>query len=1110
MTNARSVYLSTLVVAAAIAVRPADAIAQPKVLVYCPSDFSTGDLKKCDRIAAAASSALGSTTIVDRSSAVDLTTANFATYKVVIVPSIADYARYETLRSNASVKERLLAALTGRVVVWSSRFDEQPGGQDETNVARHRLLQNAIGWAAHRHVLSKGGTGLVVLHDASVTGGDNSQPDPRRYDWLPGIARVGVTVDATAKAYKKITRENTNASVATDLFAGITLTNGALETKQNIAFDGLTGLSGTANVPTFGKYAFPETATSGLAVLAAFDRTDVLRPLAPQVTATPAEITEGATVKLEATITDDTNNGTATSSGIAGAEYRVGEGTWAAMTAANGTHVVELKTLAAGTHTLCVRGSDVAGNVSPTECKSVKVNAKPSNTAPKATAQPSVTTNEDVATEITLSGTDSETSADALTFALSAPNAAPSNGTLTLKDGTTKTYIYKPNANFHGTDSFTFTASDGSLTSDAATVTITVNSVNDAPVAVNDAAGTDEDQAVTIAIADLIKNDTDVDGATDVKGAVLVDSPTAAQGTVALNAAGTGFVYTPAANYNGTVTFTYKAKDAAGELSASAATVTIAVKAVNDAPVAVDAAVTTDEDTPSTETAIGATDVDGDVLSYSVSQPANGSVVLSNGKLVYTPKANYHGPDNFTYTATDPGNLSATAKVTVTVNSVNDAPVAAADQASTAEDTPLTGTTVLANDTDVENQKLTAAIAKNASHGTATLNADGTYVYTPNKDYFGTDSFTYTASDGEAVNGTSAAATVTITVTPVNDAPTAAPGTVATAEDKASAALTLGGADVDDTQLTYTVAQGQGPANGTVTITNGSAVYTPKANFNGTDSFNYTVTDAGGLSATAKVTVSVSAVNDAPSLGTITAPTTPTAVGTSVGVSAPFSDIDLGDATPQNITVSIDWDDNTTTEFKPTSAAPNVTGAHTYTAAGVYTVRMTVTENVTDAVTPKVSQIFEYVVVYDPNGGFVTGGGTFNSPAGAYKAAPDLTGRATFGFTSKYVAGRTEPTGNTEFQFKAGNLHFSSTSYTALVVGGTRAQYWGYGTVNGTTTRRAFRLTAVDNGNTGDTFQIEIYEGGEWVSGQLTGGGQTIYDNAGGTTIVTGNISLKK
>ena len=141
---------------------------------------------------------------------------------------------------------------------------------------------------------------------------------------------------------------------------------------------------------------------------------------------------------------------------------------------------------------------------------------------------------------------------------------------------------------------------------------------------------------------------------------------------------------------------------------------------------------------------------------------------------------------------------------------------------------------------------------------------------------------------------------------------------------------------------------------------------------------------------------------------------------------------------------------------------------------------------------------FAYVVVYDPNGGFVTGGCWITSPAGAYRPDPSLAGKATFGFVSKYQKGATVPTGNTEFQFKAGDLNFKSTAYEWLVIAGSKAQYKGTGTINGAGSY-GFILTA--NDATTDTFRIKIWDAAT---------GNVVYDNNGDTALGGGSIVVHK
>ncbi len=164
------------------------------------------------------------------------------------------------------------------------------------------------------------------------------------------------------------------------------------------------------------------------------------------------------------------------------------------------------------------------------------------------------------------------------------------------------------------------------------------------------------------------------------------------------------------------------------------------------------------------------------------------------------------------------------------------------------------------------------------------------------------------------------------------------------------------------------------------------------------------------------------------------------------------------------VSAKINWDDGNAEEtiYGSTFSIP-----HTYAAAGVYSVNVVLT----DACGATASYLLEYLVTYDPSAGFVTGGGWISSPAGAYLADPTLTGKATFGFVSKYQKGATVPTGNTEFQFQVGNLNFKSTSYQWLVVSGQKAQYKGYGTVNGSGNYQ-FLITAIDG--TTDQFRIKI------------------------------------
>src|SRR5204863_4724 len=204
-------------------------------------------------------------------------------------------------------------------------------------------------------------------------------------------------------------------------------------------------------------------------------------------------------------------------------------------------------------------------------------------------------------------------------------------------------------------------------------------------------------------------------------------------------------------NYNGNDSLTYKASD--GQAQSGVATVTITVTPVNDAPVAAnDDSYTTPEDTLLTVSAPGVlandSDVDGDALSaVLVSGPAHGTLTLNgDGSFSYTPALNYNGIDSFTYRASDGSLESADATVTITVTPVNDAPVAANDDSyTTPEDTQLTvrAPGVLANDSDVDGNPLSAVLVSGPTHRTLTLSGDGSFSYTPALNYNGIDSFTY-------------------------------------------------------------------------------------------------------------------------------------------------------------------------------------------------------------------------------------------------------------------------------------------------------------------------------------------------------------------------------
>jgi hypothetical protein len=483
-----------------------------------------------------------------------------------------------------------------------------------------------------------------------------------------------------------------------------------------------------------------------------------------------------------------------------------------------------------------------------TDTATVSITVGATNDSPVAVAD-ARTTSEDTAVTLDVIVNDSDADGDTLSV-LSYSN--PAKGSLSWS-GTNVTYT--PNPNQNGADSFTYTVTDGKGGTSTATVSLTVSPVNDAPVAVADGITTAEDTAS--ALVDLTLNDHDV----EAQALSLVSVGAAAHGTVAIS--GNQVKYTPAANYFGPDAFTYVVKDATG--ATATATVTVTVTAVNDGPVAVADSLATSEDTASVafDPTLNDTDADGDALTLlSVSQGAHGSVVISGNSLVFTPAANYSGPDTVSYTVVDGKGGSATGVVAVTVGATNDAPVATPDSKATTEDTPTT-IAVLSNDTDPDGDTLTLLSVAQPPAGTGTTALAGNSVtYTPPANWFGATTFAYTVSDGK---GGTATANVTVTVSSVNDLPDAVNDTASTSEDvPLTIAVRDNDSDPDGDPLTVVAVTQPSAGTGSATFTASGVTYTPPANFSGTATFSYTVSDGRGGTDVATVTVLVSPLNDPP------------------------------------------------------------------------------------------------------------------------------------------------------------------------------------------------------------------------------------------------------
>ncbi|MBK5305972.1 MAG: tandem-95 repeat protein [Frankiaceae bacterium] len=510
---------------------------------------------------------------------------------------------------------------------------------------------------------------------------------------------------------------------------------------------------------------------------------------------------------------------------------------------------------------------------------------------PPVAVDDTVTTPEDAAVEVPVLDNDHDPDAGDALSVLSVDQ--PTHGSTSLASGVV---TYTPATDYNGPDSFTYVVQDDNVPSDSdsGTVAVTVTAGNDPPLAVDDTASTTEDAAVTVPVLD---NDSDID--LDTLTVSSVTQPSHGSAVVVPG----GVKYTPTADYNGPDTFTYVADDGHG--GTDSATVPLTVSPVNDAPIVRD-------DTAATQQGVVVTvpvldndsDADGDVLTVSsATQPNHGSTVFGPSGVTYTPAAGYSGPDSFSYVATDGHSGTGSALVSVTVAPGNYPPSAGDDTATTAEDSPVS-VPVLANDFDPEGAALTVSSVTQPSHGSTSI-VGGAVKYTPATNFWGTDSFTYVVSDPSG--GTDTAA-VAMTVTAVSDPPKAVDDAASTPEDVAVTVPVLSN-DSDPDGDVVTVSSVTQPSHGSVSVVSGGVRYTPASNYSEGDSFTYAVTDGHGGSASATVSLTVSPVNDPPTLDPIGDRSTPW--GSPVEVVATGHDVE-GDPLTYSLVsgpagASVDW-----------------------------------------------------------------------------------------------------------------------------------------------------------------------------------------------------------
>lgn len=405
-------------------------------------------------------------------------------------------------------------------------------------------------------------------------------------------------------------------------------------------------------------------------------------------------------------------------------------------------------------------------------------------------------------------------------------------------------YVITPFTAFTGELSIPVQVRDFEDTSATYTVAVTVTEIDDPPVAVDDEYTTVEETALTEAAPGVLANDSDPESAT-ITVAGIADS--AAYGEVAIESDGS-FTYTPEDDFSGVDLFSYVVSDGNG---VDTAEVAILVTNTEDAPVgADDAFAMLVGDTLLCDTvSVLDNDIDPDGLgvfvSDLVSDAATGDLVLAlDGTFSYVPPTDFAGVDSFAYELTNGSGMSDTATVLIEVAHPNRAPVATADTYTTAEDQELSDEApgLLANDSDEDNDTLTVvAVPDSATHGTLTWSSDGSFTYTPEADYHGSDSFRYVASDGNEDD----TATVTLTVTAVNDTPTitAVEDDTANADEEWTVTVAAQDADSAD-QLTFSLVSP--PTGMAIDETGGTITWMPEQSHEGEHTIVVEVADGEG------------------------------------------------------------------------------------------------------------------------------------------------------------------------------------------------------------------------------------------------------------------------
>jgi large repetitive protein len=510
-------------------------------------------------------------------------------------------------------------------------------------------------------------------------------------------------------------------------------------------------------------------------------------------------------------------------------------------------------------------------------------------------ARDDISTNEDVAVSIPVVTSNDNFGGDGASTTTITITQAPVNGIASVDNNGTPNnpiddkILYTPNANVSGSDSLIYEICDIDGDCDTAVVIITINSVDDLPVANTEGVVLAEDDAATTIIV-TSNDDFGGDGAS-ITDITITQAPV--NGIASVNDNGTPnnpiddrISYTPTANYNGLDSIIYRIQDIDGDFDT--AIVHITIQSVNDLPLAQRDNASTNEDTSVEIAVVTSNDNFGgdgaNATSITLTQLPNlGSATIDdNGtpsnptddKIDYTPASNVSGLDSLIYQICDINGDCDTAIVYITVNAVNDPIVAERNDDFTNEDVAKT-ITVLGNDFDTEGVNVASVTIDEApKHGTAVANPDGTILYTPTADYFGNDTLVYRVCD----NGSPATcdtALLVIVVNSVNDLPLANVDGLVVSQDAPATTVNVtsndnfGGDGSNNVAITVTTAPTRGIAsvddNGTpANPTDDKVVFTPTAGFNGIDSLIYRIEDANGDFDTAIVHITINAVNSLP------------------------------------------------------------------------------------------------------------------------------------------------------------------------------------------------------------------------------------------------------